>query len=57
MTGVVGAILGSVVSEKTGKMQETAKVMFGLAVISGIAMDQCLGFSDMKVALVISSAL
>jgi hypothetical protein len=50
-TGAIGAIGGGWVVQKTGRMEETAKVMMAFAVWFGIVMAELIRKSDVEPAL------
>ena len=56
-TGFVGSIFTGLIVQKTGKMEEVAKICYGIASLAGIGVCQFLRKSDMKVAIALLSAL
>ncbi len=56
-TGFIGSIATGIVVQKTGKMEEVAKVFYGIACLAGICVTQFMRKSDMAVAIALSCAL
>ena len=53
----VGSIVTGIIVQKTGKMEEVAKVFYGIACLGGIAVTQFLRKSDSEVGIAISCAM
>ena len=53
----VGSIVTGIIVQKTGKMEEVAKVFYGIACLGGIAVTQFLRKSDSEVGIAISCAI
>ena len=56
-TGFVGAILSGLMVEKFGRIEDVAKLFFGLAVLLGILIAQLLRESDLRAGVAVSFAL
>lgn len=56
-TGFIGSIFTGVFVQKTGKMEEVAKVFYGIACLAGIAATQLMRKPDQQVAIALCCSL
>jgi FLVCR family MFS transporter 7 len=56
-TGFIGSIFTGTIVQKTGRMEEVAKIFFGIASIAGILVTQFLRKPDQEVLIALFCAL